>query len=91
MDTFSGPAGGSGESDALRRLIDLGIALSAERNHDRLLEQILLGAKELTNADGGTLYLRTEDNRLAFEILRNDTLGVAMGGSTGKTIAFTHL
>ena len=41
---------------AYRRLIDLGIALSAEHNHNRLLETILLGAKELTNADGGTLY-----------------------------------
>jgi hypothetical protein len=38
-----------------RRLIELGIALSAERNHQHLLETILLGAKELTNADGGTL------------------------------------
>jgi HD-GYP domain-containing protein (c-di-GMP phosphodiesterase class II) len=91
MDRLPGPAGGSSESDALRRLIDLGIALSAERNHDRLLEQILLGAKELTNADGGTLYLRTDDNRLAFEILRNDTLGVAMGGTTGKPITFPPL
>src|SRR6185312_5788270 len=54
MDRLPEPAARSSESDALRRLIDLGIALSAERNHDRLLEQILLGAKELTNADGGT-------------------------------------
>ncbi len=43
-----------------RRLIDLGIALSAERNHNRLMEMILLGAKDLTHADGGTLYLTAE-------------------------------
>ena len=91
MDSLPAQAGGSSESDALRRLIDLGIALSAERNHDRLLEQILLGAKELTNADGGTLYLRTDDNKLAFEILRNDTLKTAMGGTTGKPITFPPL
>ena len=36
---------------AYRRLIEVGIALSAERNHDCLLEKILLGAKELTNLD----------------------------------------
>jgi hypothetical protein len=30
------------------------VALSAERNNQRLLEMILLGAKEITNADGGT-------------------------------------
>ena len=46
-----------------RRLIELGIALSAERNHARLQEKILLGAKELTNADGGTLYLVSEDGK----------------------------
>lgn len=39
------------------KLIDIGIALSAERNHPRLLENILLEAKNLCNADGGTLYL----------------------------------
>ena len=48
---------GDGRELGYRRLIELGIALSAERNHNRLLEKILLGAKELTNADGGTLYL----------------------------------
>lgn len=39
------------------KLIEIGIALSAERNHHRLLENILLEAKSLCNADGGTLYL----------------------------------
>ncbi len=39
------------------KLIEIGIALSAERNHHRLLENILLEAKALCNADGGTLYL----------------------------------
>src|SRR3954451_18124105 len=61
----------------------IGIALSNEEEPARLIEQILLGAKDLTNADGGTLYSVTEDGKLAFEILRNDTLRLAMGGSTG--------
>ncbi|MEG3618993.1 HD domain-containing phosphohydrolase [Magnetovibrio sp. PR-2] len=39
------------------RLIEIGISLSAERNHQRLLETILLEAKNMCNADGGTLYL----------------------------------
>jgi HD-GYP domain-containing protein (c-di-GMP phosphodiesterase class II) len=72
-----------------RRLIELGIALSAERNHNRLLETILLGAKELTNADGGTLYLVSEDSReLRFAIMRNDTMEIALGGTTGAPIPF---
>lgn len=35
----------------------------------RTLEAILLAAKSLANADGGTLYRVTDDNRLKFEIL----------------------
>ena len=74
-----------------KRLIDLGIALSAERNHNRLMERILLEAKEIYNADGGTLYLRTEEDKLSFEIMRNDTMEIAMGGTTGRDIAFPPL
>jgi HD-GYP domain-containing protein (c-di-GMP phosphodiesterase class II) len=75
-----------------RRLIDLGIALSAERHHDRLMELILSGAKELTNADGGTLYLHDAGNRtLQFAIVLNDTLKIALGGTTGKPITFPPL
>jgi len=74
---------------AYPRLIELGIALSAERDHNRLLEKILLGAKELTNADGGTLYLVSEDGRgLCFMIMRNDTMRIALGGTTGAPIPF---
>ena len=72
-----------------RRLIELGIALSAERNHGRLLEKILLGAKELANADGGTLYLVGENRReLGFAIMRNDSMQVALGGTTGAPIPY---
>jgi len=74
---------------AYPRLIELGIALSAEHNHNRLLEKILVGAKELTNADGGTLYLVGEAGReLCFTIMRNDTMGMALGGTTGAPIPF---
>ena len=74
---------------AYLQLVDLAAALSSERNHDRLLEKILLGAKELTNADGGTIYLVSEDGReLRFSIVRNDTMGIALGGTTGEPISF---
>ena len=75
----------------LDRLNSIGVALSAEHDNDRLLEIILLGAKELTNADGGTLYLVTEDDKLKFEIMRTLSLDIAMGGTTGKKIAFPAL
>ena len=75
----------------LERLNAIGVALSAERNNQQLLEMILLGAKEITNADGGTLYTVTDDARLKFEIVRTQTLGIAMGGTTGKEIPFPPL
>lgn len=73
---------------ALKRLSDIGIALSEEHNLDRLLEMILENAKSLANADNGTLYLRTEDGRLKFSIMQSESLEFARGGTTGKAIAF---
>jgi HD-GYP domain-containing protein (c-di-GMP phosphodiesterase class II) len=52
---------------------------------------ILVGAKEIANADGGTLYTVTDDDKLKFEIMRTDSLNIAMGGTTGKDIPFPAL
>ena len=52
--------------ESLGRLTEVGIALSAEKDNDRLMELILQSAKDLTGADGGTLYTRTEDDELVF-------------------------
>ena len=41
----------------LEELNAIGIALSAERHHDRLLELILTKVREITNADAGSLFL----------------------------------
>ncbi|NJD35809.1 MAG: GAF domain-containing protein [Betaproteobacteria bacterium] len=82
-------------SDLIRRLEQLnaiGAALSKERDINRLLESILIAAKTITHADGGTLYRMTEDGHaLRFEILRTDSLHIAMGGTTGKAINFPNL
>ena len=77
--------------DLFRRLDQLnaiGAALSSERNIDRLLENILLAAKAITHADGGTLYRVSEDlQSLRFEIVRTDSLNIAYGGTTGEPIS----
>ena len=54
------------DASSFQRLIEIGIALSAEQDTNRLMERILLEAKDLTNADGGTLYLKTKDDSLKF-------------------------
>ena len=77
--------------ERLELLYEVGIALSAEDDKDRLVERILLEAKQLCNADGGTLYLRTEQDALRFAIMRTDSLGIALGGTTGKAIDFAPL
>jgi HD-GYP domain-containing protein (c-di-GMP phosphodiesterase class II) len=74
--------------EKLEQLNQIGAALSKETNITRLLETILLVAKRITNADGGTLYRVTDQRTLKFEILRNDSLGIAMGGTTGVEIPF---
>jgi len=62
----------------LGELLRIGVALSRERDITRLLEAILVAAKDITNADGGTLYRMTDNQQaLRFEIMRNETLGIA--------------
>jgi len=87
------------------KLIEIGIALSAERDHARLLENILVESKNLCKADGGTLYLcgnmvnrpdepgpvfefESDGRFLKFVIMRNDSLNIAKGGTTGEDIPF---
>lgn len=71
----------------LDTLNEIGIALSAEKNMDSLLERILINAKKLTGADGGTLYLyNAKTQSLEFRIVRTDSLGIKLGGETGAPI-----
>ncbi len=72
--------------DLLNAVIPIGVALSAEKDFNRLLEMILLEAKRLCNADGGTLYLRTHDDMLKFMVVRNDTLQIKVGGTGGTSV-----
>ena len=54
-----------------------------------MLENILIAAKRITNADAGTLYLLDPAQQaLKFEIIRTVSLGIAMGGTTGVPITF---
>jgi HD-GYP domain-containing protein (c-di-GMP phosphodiesterase class II) len=71
----------------LEYLNAIGIALSQERDINKLLETILIASKNLTHADGGTLY-RLIDDKLQFEIVRTDSLAIAMGGSSGNPVPF---
>ena len=62
------------KDNAYVRLIEIGKALSAERNIDSLLKHILQEAKSLATADAGTIYLNSDKTSLKFAIVLNDTL-----------------
>ena len=86
------PSNLRGYIDSLKNQISnmsaIGLALSKEKDMDKLLEMILLEAKRISNADGGTLYMMTDEQRLKFSIMITDSLNIHMGGTSGKEIPF---
>ena len=69
-------------SNKLSKLIDIGISLSKEKNINILLEKILNEARVLTNSDGGTVYLISNENqKLSFKIMQTESLNIKFGGS----------
>ena len=85
VDEVSVYAGQLGEQ--IKKLSDIGRALSGVHDLNTLLEMIVDQARNFTNADAGTLYI-LEDNTLRFQIVQNDSLKIRMGGKTGETIPF---
>jgi HD-GYP domain-containing protein (c-di-GMP phosphodiesterase class II) len=71
----------------IKKMSDIGRALSGVYDLNTLLEMIVDQARSFTNADAGTLYI-VEDNTLRFQIVQNDSLKIRMGGKTGETIPF---
>lgn len=71
--------------DLLHGVIPIGVALSAERDFNRLLERVLREARRFCGADGGALRL-CQDDRLAHVLLQCASLELSLGGSSGKAI-----
>jgi HD-GYP domain-containing protein (c-di-GMP phosphodiesterase class II) len=71
----------------IKKLSDIGRALSGVHDLNTLLEMIVDQARNFTNADAGTLYI-VEDNTLRFKIVQNDSLKIRMGGKDGESIPF---
>ena len=75
----------------LSKLTDIAISLSAERNTEILLEKILNSAKEIANADGGTIYTLKDEKFLQMDIVKNDSLDISLGGSSAQKSTFSAL
>lgn len=75
------------QAGRIQRLNRIGIALSAEKNIDILLEMIIDEAMRFTHADAGTLYIVDDDAAyLQFKILKNHTLKVHKGGTSRQPV-----
>src|SRR5688500_6124690 len=62
----------------LKELIQIGIALTSERDLGVLLERIVAEARRFTNAEAGTLFLR-EGSVLRFAVVQNEVLEARLG------------
>src|SRR2546425_6925974 len=62
----------------LEELLEIGIALTSERDLGALLERILEQARRFTRAEAGTLFLRDGDH-LRYAVVQNDFLEARLG------------
>ena len=72
------------KNDTLQKILNIGIAFSKEKNRERLLDQILTAAMDITQCDGGTLYINNGD-ALEFNIMITRSQGIHQGGGEGAT------
>jgi CHASE3 domain sensor protein len=77
--------------DLLNVVIPIGVELSSEKDFNRLLEKMLVEAKSFCRANAGILYLKTEDDKLRYVIVRNDARQIALGGASGPNVPYTPL
>lgn len=67
--------------DDLQKLMDICVAVSCERNLEKLLNKILDTAMDLSRSDAGTLYM-VERNQLVFKVTRNYKIEDLNGNSS---------
>ena len=73
--------------ERIKRLNEIGLSLSKENDLNVIFELIMEEAKNITNADGRTLYMISDDAKtMKFEILRTDSMNFAQGGTSGVDI-----
>ena len=69
----------------IKKLTDIGRSLSSSEQTPKIMEMIVEVARSFSNADGGTLYIKSESgDSLSFEIVQNESLNTRMGGTNGK-------
>jgi len=83
----SNPGLGANLFRHMKKLTRIGVALSVEKDINKLLEMIVDEARDLTHADAGTLYILDREKRcLTFQIMQNDSMDTRLGGTSGVEI-----
>lgn len=79
-------------ADDLRLVIlPLGIALSTEKNWQRLLERFVVTAMDICNADAGSLFMLTDEDTLRYDVVQVKSLGLAYGGTSVAPVPYAPL
>ena len=81
----------------LASLVENGLLLSREKDRNVLLRQILFGGRDIANCAAGTLFLKTENDTLAFTMRTNSNVLPAFelplyepDGSPNERFVVTH-
>ena len=75
--------------ERIKRLNEIGLSLSREDDTNVIFELIMEEARNITHADGRTLYMMSDDEKsMNFEIVRNDSMKTVMGGTSGVEITW---
>ena len=83
------PGGNLNNNQYIEKLVEIGMALSLEKDINQLLEMVVDRAREMANADAGTLYIIDKNKEyLEFKIVQNRSIKVRMGGKSGIKITF---
>lgn len=77
---------------SVQQFIEISKALSAEKDFDRLLENILLEARKVCNADGGSIILYDDETQSAdVRFVYNQRSNMHYGGSSKNKVPFTKI
>ena len=70
--------------EKLQVVLDIGIALSAEKDRNKLFDMILTKSMDITNCDAGTLYRYKGGDTLEFSIMKTLSMNIKKGGHGEK-------
>ncbi|KPJ95475.1 MAG: hypothetical protein AMJ53_02665 [Gammaproteobacteria bacterium SG8_11] len=77
---------------SIHQFIEISKALSAEKDFDRLLENILMEARKVCNADGGAVILYDDEKQVAnVSFAYNQRIDLHCGGTSKAKVPFSQI